>query len=169
MVARDRAVRCVVVAGAIILLDQVTKYLVRLYIPLNGRIVLVPNFLSLTFVQNTGAAWGILGGWNGLLAAFSLLILGLMYLFRHHLASEAGPVVMGVVGGGIVGNLLDRVRLGWVTDMIDIHVFQYHWPAFNIADAAICLGVFFYVWKNLRLHGSAQGAESESANEEKRE
>ncbi|HDL77188.1 MAG TPA: signal peptidase II [Lentisphaerae bacterium] len=149
-ILQDRTIRFTASAGAVILVDQITKYLVRSGIALHDRIELIPHFLALTYVQNTGAAWGILGGWNGILAAFSLAVLGIIYAFRHRLAHEAGIVVLGIITGGIVGNLLDRLRLGWVTDMIDLHVFQYHWPAFNVADAAICLGVMYYVVRNLR-------------------
>ncbi len=138
-------------AASIIVLDQVTKYLTRRYIPFNERITVIPNFLDLTYVRNTGAAWGIMGGWNGILALFSLAIIAVIFMYRHHLVREVGAGVVGAVGGGIIGNLLDRLRLGWVTDMIDIHLFRHHWPAFNIADAAICIGVLVYVIRSARL------------------
>lgn len=148
--AADNVLRAGMSAAGIIAVDQITKYLTRRYIPFNGRVTLIPNFLDLTYVRNTGAAWGIMGGWNSVLALFSLTVVAVMCMYRHHLVREVGAGVVGVVGGGIIGNLLDRLRLGWVTDMIDIHLFQYHWPAFNIADAAICIGVLVYVFRSVR-------------------
>lgn len=136
-----------IIAISITVLDQATKYVVRLELPLGVPVPVIPGFFDLTYLRNTGAAWGLLGGQNWLLTVVSLLMLALMLCFRRSFLSDTPThrVALGLMVGGIVGNVLDRVRLGWVTDFLDFHVAGRHWPAFNVADAAICMGVGLYI------------------------
>ena len=127
--------------------DQWTKLLVRADFYLGESRPVVEDFFSLTYVRNTGAAWGILGGQNTWLTILSVVMLLLMVVFRRSFLSDTWEhrLALGLMLGGIIGNLMDRVRLGWVTDFFDFYIGSWHWPAFNIADAAICTGVGIYI------------------------
>ena len=128
-------------------LDQVTKQIVRNSFDVGHSLPLVAGFFDLTYVRNTGAAWGMLGGQNAVLTVLSVVILVLMVIFRRSFLSRTWEhrLALALLVGGVVGNLLDRVRLGWVTDFLDFHVRGWHWPAFNIADSAICVGAGLYI------------------------
>lgn len=136
-----------VVTVLIALSDQWTKAIVRGSFALGESRPVVDGFFSLTYVRNTGAAWGILGGQNTSLTILSVVMLVVMVIFRRSFLgnTKTHRLALGLMMGGIVGNLLDRVRLGWVTDFFDFYVSSWHWPAFNIADAAICTGVAIYI------------------------
>mgnify|MGYP003609376369 FL=1 len=127
--------------------DQWTKWVVRSDYALGESRTVVEGFFSFTYVRNTGAAWGILGGQNTWLTVLSVVMLVLMVLFRRSFLSNTWEhrLALGFMLGGIIGNLMDRVRLGWVTDFFDFYIGSWHWPAFNIADAAICTGVGIYI------------------------
>jgi signal peptidase II len=136
-----------VLSFAIALVDQVTKYKVYTRFYPGEAIPLVPGYFNLAYVRNTGAAWGMLGGMNGWLAGFSVIILAALICFRRSLLGDRliHRLSMGMMIGGIVGNLVDRVRLQYVVDFLDFHWDGHHFPAFNVADAAICVGVGLYV------------------------
>jgi signal peptidase II len=136
-----------VVAVLIALSDQWTKAIVRATFALGESRPVIDGFFNLTYVRNTGAAWGILGGQNTSLTVLSIVMLVLMVIFRRSFLGDTWEhrLALGLMLGGIVGNLLDRIRLEWVTDFFDFYVKGWHWPAFNIADAAICTGVGIYI------------------------
>ncbi len=147
-------------AVLIALLDQWTKQLVRDGFALGESRPVVAGFASLTYLRNTGAAWGMLGGQNTWLIVVSVVMLGLMVCFRRAFLSDTPShrLALGFMIGGIVGNLFDRVRLGYVTDFLDFHVAGRHWPAFNIADSAICIGVTIYLAASFRSEASERRA-----------
>jgi signal peptidase II len=141
-------------------LDQLTKFFaVRDLAPL-GTVEVIPSFFSLTFVQNKGAAFGMFAGlpspWREItLGIVSVIALGVVI---HMLITETGThrdgtpvftatvrklprIALSLILGGAFGNLLDRVRNGAVVDFLDFYVGKLHWPAFNVADSSICLGV----------------------------
>lgn len=132
--------------------DQVTKEWVRSSFALGESQAVLSGFFSLTYVRNTGAAWGMMGGQNTWLALLSVVMLVVMVWFRKSFLSDRliHRVTLGLMMGGIMGNLLDRVRLEWVTDFLDFYVGTHHWPAFNIADSAICTGVCLYLLTSWR-------------------
>jgi signal peptidase II len=142
----------------IALSDQVTKHLVRtnipLYLPPDERIVVIPGFFNLTYGQNTGAAWGIMSGFNHWLVALSIVMLVIIIVFRRHFLTESimTRIAMGLMIGGIIGNLIDRMRLGYVVDFLDFYWNTYHFPSFNIADMAICSGVGLYIITHIRVN-----------------
>jgi signal peptidase II len=138
-------------ALSIALADQATKELVRGRLPYGEVRPVVEGFLNLTHLRNTGAAWGMFGGQNTVLVALSVLILALLVFFRRSFLrdSPAHRVALGLMAGGIVGNLFDRVKLGYVVDFLDVHAGRHHWPAVNVADSAICIGVGIYVVSTL--------------------
>ncbi len=135
------------VAVVIALSDQWTKAIVRGSFVLGESRPVIDGFFSLAYVRNTGAAWGILGGQNTSLTILSIVMLIVMVVFRRSFLGNTWEhrLALGLMIGGIIGNLLDRVRLGWVTDFFDFYIGDWHWPAFNIADAAICTGVGIYI------------------------
>ena len=145
----------VLIAATIATLDQFTKWLVvRCIGPEESRVV-IAGFFDLVNWPNTGAAWSMLQDYNVVLIAVSLLAILALYLFRHTFQLQRpGPrIALGLITGGIIGNLIDRVRVGHVTDFLFFYIGRYHWPAFNLADSAICVGVGLYIilsWRSDR-------------------
>ena len=132
-----------------IVLDQWTKVLAREYLkplgPFQSKTI-VANYFDLRFSENTGVAFGMFqrlpGGriWLTLVALFALLLVG-YYLLKSGPRQSRLHLALGLVGGGAIGNLIDRIAYGRVTDFIVWHVGQHEWPAFNVADAALVVGV----------------------------
>ena len=141
------------IAVTIVALDQLSKWLVVCSIRPEETRVVISGFFSLVNWRNTGAAWGIFRDYNFVLTAISLLTVLALYLFRHSFQlNRPGPrQALGLIAGGIIGNLIDRIRVGSVIDFLSFYVGEYHWPAFNVADSAICVGVGLYIimsWRN---------------------
>lgn len=132
---------------AIVILDQVTKQWVAMRFYLGESLPVVPGWFNLVHVRNTGAAWGMLGGLNGLLVLLSLVVLLVLIFFRRSFLTDSliHRLALALMIGGIVGNLLDRVRLQYVVDFLDFCWRNHHFPAFNVADSAICVGVGLYM------------------------
>lgn len=134
-------------AGLVIALDQLTKIWAMLSLRPLGVVTLVPDFFNLTYVQNTGIAFGMFKG-HGLLVGFCVVALVLIALYYTRGVNWAGwepNLVGGCLCGGALGNLLDRLRRGYVVDFFDIHIGTHHWPVFNVADSLICLAVGWIV------------------------
>ncbi|WP_147821512.1 signal peptidase II [Salidesulfovibrio onnuriiensis] len=134
-------------AAAMTILDQVTKLIVAAYLPLNGWERTVPGFFNLVHVRNRGTAWGFLDrndiSWQiPLFIIITVAALGFIgYLLKKTEESDKWMITgLGLIGGGAVGNLIDRVRLGEVIDFLDFYVGVHHWPAFNIADVSLTIG-----------------------------
>lgn len=129
-------------AGVVIVLDQITKQLVVRNLDLFDSIAVLP-ILNITLMHNTGAAFSILSGAPP--AFFVLLSLAvsigiLIWLRRNPQGQRLTAASLSLILGGALGNAIDRVVYGYVIDFIDFHVGQWHWPAFNVADTAICIG-----------------------------
>jgi signal peptidase II len=132
----------------IVVIDQVTKALVRAKVPLHMSVGVLPGFVDLTHVQNSGAAFGILNAADfpyktvaiALVATIALLAVGLYAasLAHHQIVARIG---LALIIGGAAGNLLDRIAAGSVVDFIDVYWRSYHFWAFNVADASITVGV----------------------------
>ena len=146
------------IAVAIAAFDQFSKWLVVRSISPTETYVVVSGFFSLVNWRNTGAAWGILQRYNLVLTAVSVLTLLVLWWFRHsfRLKRPAARLALGLIAGGIIGNLIDRVRLGSVIDFLYFYVGPYHWPAFNVADGSICIGVGLYVILTWRADATAE-------------
>jgi len=132
----------------ILLLDQWTKHLVVQHLPLYRRVKVIQGFFNLTHVRNTGGAFGIFGGEKGglgsiLFVIVSLIAIGaIVFLFFKVKENEKTLAFsFSLILSGAVGNLIDRFRYGEVVDFLDFHLSSYHWPAFNVADSAICVGI----------------------------
>ena len=140
--------------------DQLSKLWVVSRIPFDpghthaplAEIEIIPGFFYFIHVGNTGAAWSILSGKSTLLAMLALGTLVAIFFWRRSLGLHLRPVQLsfGLLCGGIVGNLLDRLAYGHVIDFIDLHFGDYIYPTFNIADSGICVGVVIYLWHSFR-------------------
>ena len=158
-------------AALVVICDQLTKHLVERYLPLMRELVVIDGFFKLVHWGNTGAAWSLFREHNELLAVVSVVALFILFLGRKHFDSGTalGQVALGLLFGGIVGNLIDRLHEDrrHVIDFVRFYVNQrgggeIGFPAFNIADSAICIGVaflFLLSWQN----GSAKGAGIENS------
>ena len=157
------------IMAAVTILDQLTKALVDRFMALHESHVLVDGLLRLTYVRNRGAAFGILSDaelpYQSLLfSAMSLAALAAIaiYAWRLPARSRLPRAALALIMGGAVGNLLDRLRLRYVIDFVDAHWGLHHWPAFNVADSAITVGVVLLVVDMLRHpHAAPQRAEPE--------
>lgn len=152
---------------AVIALDQITKFLIIKYLPwspespvysFSGKvqpISVIDNFFYIVHITNQGAAWGILSGQTYLLTSIALVTLVAMWFFRHQLGFEHPQIQYagGLFCGGIIGNLIDRLCYGHVVDFLDVHIpfINYRWPAFNVADCGIAVGVGIYIVVSLVL------------------
>lgn len=128
---------------ATLLLDQITKLFVLASLSPGQSVPVIPGLLYLTLVKNTGTAFGLLSGSSYLLSALAgIFLIGIGYLFwRAEKSSIVNRIACGLLAGGAVANLIDRVRLGYVIDFLDIRV----WPVFNLADVALCTGALLLV------------------------
>ena len=132
----------------IVALDQLTKLLVRLEIPLHDSVPVIPGFLNLVHVRNTGAAFGFLNAVDfpykaSVVAMVAALALAGIALYAARLASHErlARIGLALILGGAIGNLIDRLTLGSVVDFVDVVLGGWHFWAFNVADAAITVGV----------------------------
>jgi len=127
-------------SGFIVILDQLTKYLVNVFQP---NMVVIPGFFNLTYIKNAGAAFGIFQGKQPFLVGVSLLAMGLLlFLLFHERQEKTGLLLaLALILGGTCGNLIDRIRSGMVIDFLLFYIKQYQWPAFNVADSSISIGV----------------------------
>jgi signal peptidase II len=147
----------ITVALLVTVLDQIVKSLVDRFMSLHESRVLVEGFLHLTYVRNRGAAFGILSDAEipyqslvfSVVSALALLAIA-VYAWRLPAGSRLPRLALALVIGGAVGNLIDRARLGYVIDFVDVFWGAYHWPAFNVADSAISVGVVLLVFDILR-------------------
>lgn len=134
------------IALAIGISDQVTKYLIQRNFELYESLTIIPGLFDFRYIQNTGAAWGVFAGGHLWLALVSVIMLVLLVVFRKSFLSDSllDRICMGFIIGGIIGNLIDRVRLQYVVDFLDFYWKTHHFPAFNVADSSICIGVGIY-------------------------
>ena len=135
-------------ALVVLVLDVVTKYLALQRLPPGRPIPVIEGFFSLTLVMNPGLAFGMLAetpaGWRWVVALLSIGALAVLAVLGLRMLPTGGrltPLALGLIFGGAVGNLIDRARFGAVVDFLDFHWRGYHWPAFNVADSAISVGV----------------------------
>ncbi|MBL9127126.1 MAG: signal peptidase II [Verrucomicrobiales bacterium] len=136
------------IALALLVLDQASKWTVVHRLALGTEWAVMPGFFRLVHWGNTGAAWSLFHGNNRVLALISVAALGVLFLARRHFEAGRipGQVALGLVFGGILGNLVDRLVHGHVVDFLYFHVVrrdgvEVGFPAFNVADTAICTGV----------------------------
>ena len=141
------------VSGAVILADQITKVLVEKTLALHQSIEVIPGFFSLTHVLNPGGAFGFLARQSA--SVRRLIFLGatlgamglILYLYRKTPPTYNWLLAgFALIFGGAVGNLIDRIRMGKVVDFLDFYIGTLHWPAFNVADSAVSIGVTIFLF-----------------------
>jgi signal peptidase II len=134
------------VSAIVLLLDQATKLYIDRVMDLHTSVTVVKNFFNITYLRNKGAAFSFLANFSYRLPFFiliSVVAVAVILVVFHRLRSDQRftAVALALIFSGAVGNLIDRVRLGEVIDFLDAHWYDLHWPAFNVADSAICVGV----------------------------
>jgi len=155
--------RVAVIAAAVAIIDQLTKFLVLRFIGENESRAVIEGFFRLVNVRNTGAAFSMFPDSNLLLTVIGVLTIVALYTFRHSFGLNlvGCQIAFGLILGGITGNLIDRLWHQHVVDFLDFHIGTHHWPAFNVADSAICIGVGLYIlvsWRNERQQTVSQAS-----------
>jgi signal peptidase II len=149
----------ILVTLPLILLDQLTKWLVQTHIPYGGVVPIIPGFFSLVYVSNTGAAFSMFQGNNFFFIALALAALAvvLFWLIRDQFnpnkdqrLSLLAKISFSLFAAGIIGNLLDRILKGSVVDFLDFYIQRYAWPSFNVADSCICVAAALLVLMSFR-------------------
>ncbi|MDA8165953.1 MAG: signal peptidase II [Desulfobacteraceae bacterium] len=143
--------------AGVILIDQLSKWWIMTSFFLYESRTVVPGFFNVTFVTNTGAAFGFLAGQENVFrqaffVGIALLALAALALAYRHFRNEGRLAVtgLGLIAGGAVGNLIDRLRFGRVIDFLDVYIGPHHWPAFNVADSAITIGAGLLIFCSLK-------------------
>ncbi len=149
--------RYLLVSLGVLVLDQWTKWLVEVHLPHHTAQPIIPGFLNLNHVRNTGVAFGLFasdvgGGWLLTLLGVAALAAVSLYFWFAPTRDRGLLVALALVVGGAVGNLIDRVSSGAVTDFIDVYVGMHHWPSFNVADSAISIGIVLMAIDSFRPH-----------------
>ncbi|MEO6246131.1 MAG: signal peptidase II [Opitutaceae bacterium] len=147
-------------AAGVLVLDQATKFWIAAHVPFDpfhshavgNDIPVIRGFFYLIHVGNTGAAWSMFTGRSMVLAALAAGTLLAIYFWRHSLGlrQPLAQICFGLLCGGIIGNLIDRLLHGHVIDFVDLHFGSYIYPTFNVADSGICVGVILYILQSLR-------------------
>ena len=144
-------------AGLVIVIDQITKLYIAHHFNLHESVRVIPNFFNLTYIRNTGAAFGLLSKapesfripFFIIIPLVALTVIVLVFKKTHE--TELLMITsLSLILGGAVGNFIDRLRFNYVIDFLDFHWFyKYHWPAFNVADSAIVVGVGLLIYYTL--------------------
>ena len=150
---QNKYIRLAIVAGLVVLADQSTKALILKNLPLHHSIPVIAGLFDITHVLNPGGAFGLLANMSVFLRTvvflfISSLAVGLIFYFYVKTPPRYGFLAAGfaLIFGGAIGNLIDRIRFGVVVDFLDFYIGRHHWPAFNIADSAISVGIFIFIY-----------------------
>jgi signal peptidase II len=153
------------VSIVVLLLDQATKVFIDRTMEIHSSITVVKNFFNITYIRNKGAAFGFLAETSFRLPFFIfisiaavIVIIGIFRKLRPE--QKLTAVALALIFAGALGNLADRIRLGEVIDFIYVHWYDHYWPAFNVADSAICVGVFLLALDMLQDERSRKSAKS---------
>lgn len=128
---------------SVLLADFITKHLVRTNLEVYEAIVITP-FLKIVHVQNRGAAFGMFSS-LGNVFFISVALIAIVGVIIYMVKVEEHRIIMALILGGAAGNLFDRIYLGYVTDFVDFHIGDLHWPAFNVADSALSISIFLLI------------------------
>jgi len=144
-------------APLVTLLDQLTKTAVLRSFTLGQQLEVIPGYLDLTLTFNKGIAFGMLTQLPDLARQLTIVVATaaalsaiVYFLLKHFREDRIAQAALALIVGGAVGNIIDRLRHGQVVDFIDVYYGSYHWPAFNLADSAVCVGVFILLFRPSR-------------------
>lgn len=137
----------IVLFAAVLLIDQVTKFAAAAFLSLHQRMTIIPGFFHLTYVENSGAAWSMLEGKMWFFYIISVIALVAMVMFYRNQDQDNAWIQMALVLmiAGTAGNFIDRLCFQYVRDFLDFIILGYDFPVFNIADSALCIGVFLII------------------------
>ena len=149
---KNRYIKPAAVSALVVIADQISKALILKYLPVHHSIPVIRGLFDITHIHNPGGAFGLMANMSETVRTFvfifvsSLAVCLILYLFiktpRSHTFLAIG---FALILGGAVGNLIDRFRFGVVVDFLDVYVGKFHWPAFNIADSAITVGILIFL------------------------
>ncbi len=142
-----------IVAGIVVLADQISKALILKFLPYHQNFPVIEGFFNITHIRNPGGAFGLMANMNPAFRTvvflfISSLAVGLILYFYHKTPNSQPHLATGfaLIFGGAIGNLIDRIRLGNVVDFLDFYLGNLHWPAFNIADSGITIGIIIFIF-----------------------
>jgi signal peptidase II len=142
-----------IIAGLVVLADQVSKAFILKLLPYHQSTTIIKGFFDITHIRNPGGAFGLMANMSPIVRTviflfISSLAVGLIFYFYKKTPSSQSflATAFALIFGGAIGNLIDRVRFGNVVDFLDIYLGNFHWPAFNIADSAITVGIFIFLF-----------------------
>ena len=139
----------ILIAISIIILDQITKWLVATNLGYGYEVQIIKNFFYVTYVRNKGAAWGIFQNGRIFFVLMTILVvIGILYLMSREKSSYK-KVVFSFILGGALGNFIDRLFRGYVIDFLDFYIFSYNFPTFNVADIFITVGTILIIYEIL--------------------
>lgn len=141
-IIRCMKVKHLYLISILLILDQLTKFMIDANMKLYQSISVIENFFAITYVRNTGAAWSILEG--NMMFFYMITIVAIVLMVTFYKSSECDWISewgIAMMLGGTLGNFLDRLRLQYVIDFLDFNIFGYDFPVFNVADICLCLGV----------------------------
>ena len=141
----------------VLAVDQLTKELVNRSLYLHETRIIIPNFFNLVHTRNSGAVFGFFQNGSSpllprvlTLLSIAALVFIVVYFYRSSLHERMNLVGLSLILGGALGNILDRILRSSVVDFLEFYVGDFHWPAFNVADSAICIGIFLLIVRSMR-------------------
>lgn len=137
--------KVLIIAIAVLIIDQLTKMIASTYL-IDNILIIIPNFFKLEYALNTGAAWSILNNKQALLIIISIILMIILLMFNKKFKENIrNNIAFGLLFGGIWGNLVDRIFHGYVVDFLSFKIFNYDYPIFNIADIAVVFGIILLI------------------------
>ena len=153
--------RIVIVALITLILDQISKIVIESLIEYHHSVTIIKNFFKLTIVHNFGISWGILEGKRIIIIIGTLIVMVIVYkLLQTFKSNIRNNIAFGLLIGGMLGNFIDRLFLGYVRDFLDFKIFNYNYPVFNIGDMGIVIGIILIIIATIK-------GEDESDNKSK--
>lgn len=154
--------KIVFIAIVVLAIDQISKIIATTFLKLNYSVQLINKFFYLTLCQNEGAAWGLFSNNKAIIIIGTIIAIALIYHFVYVFKeNKRNNLAFGLLIGGLLGNLVDRIIFGYVRDFLDFYIFKYDYPIFNVADICIVIGVI------LLMYAVIKGEDSNEPNSKK--
>ncbi len=135
-----------IIAILSLLMDQISKLLIGIFFHVGEQITIIKRFFAIYYIKNDGAAWSLLANKSEFLIIITLLAIFIIYRYMYNFKhNKRNNIAFGLILGGIFGNLIDRICLGYVRDFLSFKIFGYSYPVFNFADTFIVIGVFLLI------------------------